>query len=233
MYRLHSVAVWFLLCLGTSALAQTTLETPNETVTGEELYVACTFCHGAEAQGNDRRDGPALAGLEAWYIEKQIYNFRNGLRGYSDQDIPGKVMHGSTPMIRNDFTIKSISEYIAGLEPGLPMARNALGDRPFIWDSPYAGLDPSITGDARAGEITYKSVCVVCHGAEGGRNELLGAGNLGYLSSIYMERQLMYFRDGIRGGQPADVSGQQMAAMAKILTTDQAIADVVAYIQEL
>ncbi len=233
MYRLQSIAVVFLLSVSTSAIPQTAWENINEIVTGEELYVACTFCHGAEAQGNDRRDGPALAGLEAWYIEKQIYNFRNGLRGYSDEDIPGKVMHGSTPMIRNDFTVNSISEYIAGLEPGLPMARNAIGDRPFIWDSPYAGLDPSITGDAEAGATTYNSVCVICHGTEGAGNELLGAGNLSYLSAIYMERQLMYFRDGIRGAHPDDVTGQQMAAMAKILTTDQALADVVAYIIEL
>lgn len=229
LLRLVGISIFFI----GSVCAQDTRENPNETVTGEELYVACTFCHGLEAQGNDRRDGPALAGLEAWYIEKQIYNFRNGLRGYSDEDIPGQVMHGSTPMIRNDFTIKSISEYIASLEPGLPMARNAVGDRPFIWDSAYAGIDPSITGNAEAGATAYQGVCVVCHGVEGAGNQALGAGNLRYLSRLYMERQLMYFRDGIRGAHPDDVTGQQMAAMSQILADDQAIANVVAYILEL
>jgi cytochrome c oxidase subunit II len=233
MYPLRLILISFLFLCGSTAVAQTELEGLNEVVTGEELYVACTFCHGVEAQGNDRRDGPALAGLEAWYIEKQIYNYRNGLRAYSDEDIPGKVMHGSTPMIRNDFTIRSISEYIAGLEPGLPMARNAVGARPFTWDSPYAGLDSSITGNAEAGAVTYNSICMVCHGADGSGNEALGAGNLRYLSAIYMERQLMYFRDGIRGAHPDDVTGQQMAAMSKILVGDQAIADVVAYILQL
>ena len=48
-----------------------------------------------------------------------------------------------------------------------------------------------------------------------------------------MIRQLMYFRDGIRGAHPADIRGQQMAVMSKLLTTDQSIADVVAYILEL
>jgi cytochrome c oxidase subunit 2 len=48
-----------------------------------------------------------------------------------------------------------------------------------------------------------------------------------------MNRQLMYFRDGIRGTHAEDTSGQQMAAIAKILTDDQMIADVVAYISEL
>ena len=233
MYPFRLLVISSLFFCGGAVLAQTEPESLNERVTGEELYVACTFCHGLEAQGNDRRDGPALAGLQAWYIEKQIYNFRNGLRAYSDEDIPGKVMHGSTPMIRDDFTIKSISEYIASLEPGLPMARNAVGARPFIWDSPYAGLDPSIVGNAEVGATTYNSVCVVCHGAEGAGNQVLGAGNLKYLSAMYMERQLMYFRDGIRGAHPDDVTGQQMAAMSKILANDQAIADVVAYIEQL
>lgn len=219
--------------LSSKVFAQTEWKNINEQVTGEELFVACTFCHGLQAQGNDRRDGPALAGLQDWYIEKQIYNYRNGWRGYSDEDIPGKVMHGSTPMIRDAFTIKSISEYIAGLEPGLPMAANAIGDRPYIFDSKYAGLDESIVANAEQGAKTYNTLCVACHGADGGGNEVLGAGSLKYLSAIYMERQLMYFRDGIRGAHPDDVVGQQMAAMAKTLKTDQDLADVVAFILEL
>ena len=60
-----------------------------------------------------------------------------------------------------------------------------------------------------------------------------GAANLTYLSELYMVRQLMYFRDGIRGAHPDDVRGQQMAAMSKLLVDDQSIADVVAYISGL
>jgi hypothetical protein len=43
----------------------------------------------------------------------------------------------------------------------------------------------------------------------------------------------MYFRDGICGAHSEDARGQQMAVMAKLLITDQAIADVVAYISGL
>ena len=63
--------------------------------------------------------------------------------------------------------------------------------------------------------------------------EALGAANLTYLSEVYMARQLMYFRDGIRGAHPEDTRGQQMAAMAELLTDDQMIADVVACISEI
>jgi len=233
MYPLRSILVIFLLCLSGNALTQSALETPNETVTGEELFVVCVFCHGDSAQGNDRRDGPALAGLEAWYLELQMHNFKNGVRGYLAEDVPGQVMHFTRGMLRNDFTISSLAEYISGLEPGKPMADNAVGARPYIWDSPYAGLDPSITGGAEKGRETYSTVCMACHSADGTGNEALGSANLTYLSEIYMIRQLMYFRDGIRGAHPEDARGQQMAVMAKLLTTDQAIANVVAYISGL
>jgi cytochrome c oxidase subunit 2 len=142
-------------------------------------------------------------------------------------------MHFTRGMLRNDFTISSLAEYIAALEPGKPLARNAVGERPYLWDSPYAGIDPSITGNVEAGEETYTLICTACHGADGSGNEALGAASISYLSEMYMTRQLMYFRDGIRGAHPEDTRGQQMAAMAKLLTDDQAIADVVAYISSL
>jgi len=230
---LRSILLISLLCFSSNALAQTTLETPNETVTGEELFVVCVFCHGDSGQGNDRRDGPALAGLEAWYLELQMHNFKDGIRGYLAEDVPGQVMHFSSPMLRSDYTISSLAEYISALEPGRPPARNAVGERPYLWESPYAGLDPSISGNAEAGGKTYASVCIACHGADGTANEALGAADLRYLSEMYMVRQLMYFRDGIRGAHPEDTRGQQMAAIATVLTDDQAIADVVAYISEL
>jgi cytochrome c oxidase subunit 2 len=233
MHSLRSILVMFILCFCSNALAQTTLETPNETVTGEELFVVCGLCHGESGQGNDSRDGPALAGLEAWYLELQMHNFKNGIRGYLAEDVPGQVMHFSKGILRNDYTITSLAEYISGLESGKPMAAGTMGERPYIWDSPYAGLNPSISGNAAAGRETYSTVCTVCHGEDGRGNEALGAANLTYLSEIYMIRQLMYFRDGIRGAHPEDIRGQQMAAMANLLTDDQTIADVVAYISGL
>ncbi len=48
-----------------------------------------------------------------------------------------------------------------------------------------------------------------------------------------MVRQLDHFKQGIRGADPKDTYGQQMAPMAKMLTTDQDVADVAAYIEQL
>jgi cytochrome c oxidase subunit 2 len=233
MRPMRSVLTLFLIGFCGNALAQVTFEQPNETVSGERLFGTCVFCHGTEAQGNDRRDGPAIAGLPTWYIELQMKNFRDGIRGGVPEDLPGQVMHFTRGLMRDDATIARVAEYVSGLESGLPMAGNAIGARPYIWDAPYAGLDPSITGNADAGQQTYSTICVACHGADGIGNELLGAADLRFLSEIYMARQLMYFRDGIRGAHPQDTRGAQMAVMAKILTTDQAVADVIAYIQTL
>ena len=233
MHPLRTLLAAFLLCISGNALAQVTFEQPNEAVSGERLFGTCIFCHGTAAEGNDRRDGPALAGLPAWYIELQMKNFRDGIRGGVAEDLPGQVMHFTRGLMRNDAHIARIAEYISGLETGLPMAAGGIGARPYIWDSPYAGLSPSITGNVEAGGQTYTTICVVCHGADGAGNEALGAAEIRYLSEIYMARQLMYFRDGIRGAHPEDIRGQQMAVMSTLLTSDQAIADVIAYIQSL
>lgn len=233
MRPLQSLFALILLCVAGTAPGQATWDTPNETVTGEELFAACTLCHGTLGQGSMRRDSPALAGLEPWYLELQMNNFKRGLRGYMYEDIPGQAMFYASTMLRDDATIKSLASYISSLEAGLAPDENTISERPYIWDSPFAGLDPKISANAEAGERTYTTVCVVCHAEDGTGNEALGAANLTYLSDTYMIRQLQYFREGIRGAHPEDIRGQQMAAMAKTLTDDQSIADVVAYISGL
>lgn len=216
-----------------NAEAQLAFDKPNDSVSPEELVAVCGFCHGDKLQGNIRRDGPALAGLEAWYLELQMRNFKDGIRGSRPDDVPGHVMYLARGMLRDDSTIESLAEHISQMESGLPLAANAVGERPYVWESPYAGLDASIQPDATAGEKTYTTICVACHGVDGKGNEALGAANLTYLYEPYMIRQLKYFRDGVRGSHAKDIRGQQMAAMAKTLTDDQAIADVAAYIAGL
>jgi cytochrome c553 len=46
----------------------------------------------------------------------------------------------------------------------------------------------------------------------------------------YLIRQLESFRNGLRGTQPGDTLGMQMAAMARMLPDEQAVHDVVAFI---
>jgi len=207
-------------------------------VDGEELFDVCSFCHGAQGQGGPALDAPALAGMEAWYVERQLHNFRDRIRGTHYDDVPGVQMSIVSGMVRNDATIKNIADYIEGMEPGAPPELTAQGEiagtaRPFIWRSKYADLQHSDQPNVEQGAKIYAQVCVVCHSADASGNEVLGAPNLRNFSDWYMHRQIQYFRDGIRGADTRDVYGQQMAAFSKTLTDEQAIADVVAYVKTL
>jgi cytochrome c oxidase subunit 2 len=53
------------------------------------------------------------------------------------------------------------------------------------------------------------------------------------MSDWYLTTQLRNFRDGARGAHPQDLYGLQMALVAPMLADDQAVNDVVAYINTL
>jgi len=223
--------------LAGTAAAQMYAVGSDEALSGEELFGVCTFCHAPEGQGSQRLDAPALAGMEAWYVERQLHNFRNRIRGMHPDDVTGLQMSIVSGMPRNDATIASVAAYIESMEPGAPLETfdgEPMGtSRPYVWHSPYAEFSSPEPGDPARGGQTYSTTCAICHGASGEGNEALGAPKLTEMRDWYQARQLKYFRDGIRGANPQDTYGVQMAAMSKMLTSDQAIADVIAYINSL
>ncbi len=209
----------------------------DEGVPGEEMFQVCVFCHGAQAQGGPALDAPALAGQHAWYIEKQLKAFKSRTRGVHPDDVPGLQMSIISGSVRNEATIKNISAYIASLPSGAPLELARTGEvasieRPFIWDSEYAKLTPPKDANAETGKALY-ATCTTCHGADGQGNQDFGAPKLTDLTPKYMHRQIQYFQDGVRGADPQDAQGMTMAAFAKLLKDDQAIADVVAYIKTI
>jgi cytochrome c oxidase subunit 2 len=242
MIRLKQLLIAFFLVssfLGAQpSLAQMYPMDSDVGVNGEELFKVCSFCHGTQGQGGPALDAPALAGMEAWYVERQLHNFRNRVRGTHYDDVPGVQMSIVSGMVRNQATIENIAAHIESMEPGAPPELTRQGDvagtaRPFIWRSQYAALEHPEEPDSESGKTIYAEACTACHGETGQGNEALGSPKLTDLSDWYMERQLQYFRDGLRGADPTDTFGLQMAAFAKTLEDDQAIADVVAYIKSL
>ena len=214
---------------------------------GDEMFKACGFCHGTQGQGRQRLDAPPIAALPAWYVERQMHNFIDEIRGDHPDDLPGHQMNLITPMFRNDATVKNVAEYVETLEPGAPPMTLGAGmgmgmgpagpeptERPFNWESKYAFLDVEISsGDADAGKRSYQQYCIACHGPSGEGIEALGAPPMNNLADWYMARQLQYFRDGVRGTNSKDIYGTQMAAFGRVLADDRAIADVIAYIKTL
>lgn len=224
-----------ILLAAAPAAAQMYAPGSGQAVPPAELYAVCAFCHGPRGQGSQRLDAPALAGMEAWYVERQLHNFRNRVRGMHADDVPGLQMSIVSGMTRNDATIRALSGYIAAMEPGAGPetldGEPVTTGRPFVWRSPYAEFASPEPGDAQRGARAYVT-CGVCHGPRGEGNAGFAAPRLTDLQDWYQARQLRYFRDGVRGRAPGDIHGAQMAAMSTALT-DQTIADLIAYIDTL
>lgn len=89
------------------------------------------------------------------------------------------------------------------------------------------------SGDAIKGKDLF-TTCTACHGDQGQGSIQFHAPALVNNEPWYLYRQLMNFRNGIRGGDSStDTLGFQMAAMAKTLPDSNAVANVVAYIMSL
>ncbi len=87
-------------------------------------------------------------------------------------------------------------------------------------------------GDAAKGKTLY-ATCGACHGQNAEGMEALNAPKLAGQEEWYVVRQLQNFKNGVRGTNPKDTYGMQMAPMAQTLPNDQAMEDVAAYIKSL
>ncbi len=171
----------------------------------------CTTCHGSDGRGNEGVQAPRLAGMEPWYLKRQLENYRAGIRGAHPDDIEGLAMQPMAAKL-TDASIQDIIEWVGG------------------WS--YVPAEPTISGDLDAGRALYQP-CATCHGANAEGNEALGAPALAGQNDWYMVTQLENFLAGYRGAHPRDVYGAQMRAMTVGLTGGNDIHNVVAYINSL
>jgi len=179
---------------------------------GAAEYKLCASCHGFKGEGNQLVNAPALAGQEDWYLERQIRNFRSGVRGATDGDTHGNAMAQMAIGLDTDEKIADVVAYINTLPPASPAT--------------------TIDGDNNKGKTQY-APCIACHGPDGKGNPALNAPSLVSIDDWYQLRQLQSFKDGSRGAHPEDTYGQQMRPMAGVLADDAAMRDVVSYISTL
>jgi cytochrome c oxidase subunit 2 len=97
-----------------AAPAESTLKA--DAAAGRTLYSTCIACHGARAEGNEALAAPALAGLDDWYIVRQLENFRTGSRGKHASDIPGQQMRGAASMLPDETAVRNVAAYIATIK---------------------------------------------------------------------------------------------------------------------
>jgi cytochrome c553 len=180
---------------------------------GEELFALCSQCHGANGEGSAPALAPAIAGLEAWYVEAQLGKFRDGVRATHFDDLAGMRMRPMAKWLKSDQDVKAAAAYVASLAPTRPAPT-------------LAGGDPA------KGAAVYP-VCAGCHGAAGEGVKDVNGPSLTRVSDWYLLTQLKNFKQGIRGSDPRDVTGGAMRPMAMILADEQAMKDVIAHIGTL
>ncbi len=183
-----------------------------DTAAGAGQFAVCTACHGPSGEGNPALNAPRIAGQAAWYLDRQLHHFREGLRGSHEGDTFGAQMRAFASMLPDETAIRNIAAYIESL--------------------PGAAHPPTVTGNVDRGRRLF-ATCASCHGADGQGIWALNAPRLADMSDWYLVRQLENFQHGVRGTHKADYYGWQMAAMADSLKDERSINDVVAYINGL
>jgi cytochrome c oxidase subunit 2 len=194
--------------------AETQQQVPADLDNGQQLYVVCASCHGQQGEGNRAMNAPRLAGLQDWYVDRQLHYYQTGVRGSDPGDPYGQMMVPMANMVNSPDARRNVSAYIASLSPGRVMAT--------ITD-----------GDAARGARIYSANCAACHGKDGAGSWATDAPALAGMDDWYMKLQLEHYRDGIRGNHREDDYGYQMTSMVKAMRTEQQMDDVITYINSL
>lgn len=82
---------------------------------GQELFQVCQGCHGARGEGDEAQGAPRLAGQHGWYLRRQLMNFRQGIRGASEQDQYGQLMRGFASLLEDEQAVRDVVAYIETL----------------------------------------------------------------------------------------------------------------------
>ena len=199
---MKTVHAWLAL-FATGALSIASADEPD--------YAYCTVCHGAEGNGNAAIHAPKIAGIETWYLKRQLEHFRGGLCGTQPADMPGGEMQPVGAAL-DDTAIEKVAEFVGSFQPQRPAA--------------------TVAGNAKRGRDLYAS-CAGCHGARAEGRKALQAPALAGQTDWYLVTQLERFRAGERGFSAQDEPGSQMRAAAAALPDVAAIRDIVAYLNSL
>lgn len=189
--------------------AQASAKPAGNAVAGKAGYAVCAACHGAQGEGNQAMNAPRLSGQSAWYLERQLRQFKQGTRGVHEKDTFGKMMAPMAATLANDAAIADVVAYVATL--------------------PDTKVAATIKGNADRGKQRF-ATCAACHGANAQGIVSTNAPRLQGLNDWYLATQLKNFRDGVRGTHVDDIHGGQMHLMAGMLPDDASINDIIAYI---
>jgi cytochrome c oxidase subunit 2 len=190
----------------TAAVAQPNLEA------GRRIYDVCAGCHGFRAEGNALVNAPRLAGVDSWYLARQMRNFTAGVRGAASGDAHGQRMAPMARAVRSERELEDLIAYIETL--------------------PENASAPTVTGNIEEGGRRY-AICAACHGLQGEGNPVTSSPRLVALDDWYVVEQLRLYAEGLRGSHAEDLYGQQMRAVVGTFSDEQARRDLAVYIMSL
>ncbi|HBX38527.1 MAG TPA: cytochrome-c oxidase [Pseudohongiella sp.] len=194
--------------------AETQARPAADVAAGQQSYVVCASCHGQNGEGNRALNAPALAGLQSWYIERQLRYYSEGVRGANPEDTTGQSMAPMANMVNSDAARRNVAAYIETL-------------------SGNDSAQTTISGDIDRGARIYSANCAACHGDDGRGSWATDAPALAGMDDWYLALQLDKYRSGIRGQHRDDDYGYQMTSMVKAMRTEEQQNDVIAYINSL
>lgn len=213
----QAVATLFGVVVSVLSVLLATLTSPlAQAADGAALFTSCKLCHGNAGEGNRKTGAPNIAGMDAWYIERQLENFALGRRGVLSADAYGVQMKDAVSAVPTAKDRAAVATYIAGL------AKVSRRD-----------TAPDGKADLKNGASQYNALCSSCHQANGQGNQTLNAPRLAGVDPVYLTRQYLNFRTALRGFHAEDKPGKQMAAISKMLPDAKAERDVLAYIATL
>ena len=203
-----------LLSLGLKASAADPTPTPK--VNGPVFYQSmCSQCHGARGEGNELIKAPSIAGRPAWYVERQLGNFRIGRRGMKKEDTQGSLM-AAIARVLHPAEMKAVAEVISKFAFVPPTQTTALKE-PNIEEGRYLFMDR----------------CAQCHRFNGTGEMTFGSPPLIGLQDWYLLAQIGKFKTGWRGVDSTDPNGAKMQLSSGYIESEQAKHDVVAFILSL
>jgi len=207
-------AIWssLLLICGLN-LSGCQMGTTDAATRGKELFETCVPCHQQDGSGYPAVGAPNIAGMNDWYVQLQLENFRAGSRGTHFNDVEGMRMRAMSLSLPSEEDVKAVAHYVGTMPP----VRHA----------------PSVRGDPQAGKEVY-AICQTCHGEYGAGNQAVAAPRIAGVDDWYVATELRKFNSGVRGSNPKDRQGRSMRAVSRgALPDDDAIRNVVAYIATL
>ena len=175
---------------------------------GKTKAAPCAACHGVDGNSPANPLWPKLAGQSPEYIQKQIADFKGGVR----QD---PLMAPQAALLATDQDVADVAAFFSAQAQTTGQAQ---ADKVELGEQVYRG------GNMERGV----AACSGCHGPAGMGNPLAKFPRISGQHADYVSKALKDFRAGNRANDPNGM----MRGVAKQMTDDE-IAAVAQYVQGL